>query len=164
MSDPSKRGRSNRINGKQTEKKCEKLLQSWGLVANRVPMSGALKLVGSVTPGLEDKLAGDLKVTINGEQYLIESKRKQNSNTWYKLAENGIVHIEGFCYLLRQDIMHYLVNGGKFEPDVHIKDKGFKALHSFFEQDNADIVTVWQPWHDYLFFLSEATYKKIVGE
>lgn len=164
LTDASKRGKANKRNGRAAEKGCEKLLQGWGLQAHRVPMSGALKLIGSVTPGLEDKLSGDLRVTINGTEYTIESKRKQNANSLYKLAEHGLIHIEGFCYMMRQDLMQYIVSGGRLTTDHIMPDKGFGYLHKFFDQDGSDIVTVWRPWHDYLFFITEDAYKKIIGE
>ena len=126
-------------------------------------MSGALKLVGK-SAGFGDDLSGDLRVTINDIDYRIESKRKQNADTVYKLAEEGLVHIKGFCYLLREEVMRGLLNGVDLAVDKEVEDKGFGYLHKFFDQDDSDIVTIWRPWHNYLFFLTESTYQKIIGE
>ena len=162
--DASKRGKANKRNGRIAEKSIEKLLQSWGLDVKRVPMSGALKAVGMVA-GLEDKLAGDLRLTINDEVYRIESKRKVDSNSWYKMAAQGIIHIDGFCYLLEQDTAKLLL-GGQLQcgADIVFEDKGFKTLHKFFDQDNAHIVIVSRPHHELLFFFTEETFYKLRGD
>ena len=81
-----------------------------------------------------------------------------------KKAEDGIIHIKGFAYLLRQDLFHALVNGVKLEIANTVEDKGFKIVHTYFDQDNSDIVVISRPYCGRLFYLKEKTYEKIIGK
>ena len=129
-------------------------------------MSGALKSANIIKALANDemveKMRGDIKVEINGNKFTVESKRNVNSDAWYKKAEEGIIHIDGFAYLLRQDLFHALVNGVKLDVVNTIPDKGFKIVHSYFNQDNSDIVVISRPYCDRLFYLKEETYEKII--
>lgn len=139
----SKIGRSARIAGKRAERELEKLLISWGLNAKRVAMSGALKATGLV--GGDDLYAGDLKLTINGKRYNIESKRHQAVEPYYKLPP---IIIKDFCILLTQDQLYAHMLGSNIKLET-IEDKRFKRIHSYFEQDDSDIVAMkinYRPW------------------
>ena len=91
QSSASKRGKSNRRNGRVAERELVKWLEKHGLEANLVPMSGALKSANIIKALANDemveKMRGDIKLTINGETYTVESKRNVNSDSWYKKAE-----------------------------------------------------------------------------
>lgn len=161
----SKRGKSNRRNGRNAERELVAWFEKIGLTSNLVPMSGALKSANIIKALANDemveKMRGDIKVEINGVKYTVESKRNVNSDSWYKKAEDGIVHIKGFAYLMRQDLFHAFVNGVDIPVASEVEDKGFKIIHTYFDQDNSDIVVISRPYCDRLFYLKEKTYEKI---
>lgn len=165
QSSASKRGKSNRRNGRVAERELVKWLEKRGLEANLVPMSGALKSANIIKALANDemveKMRGDIKLTINGETYTVESKRNVNSDTWYKKAEKGIVHINTLAYLMREDLFMATVNGVDLPVSEVIEDKGFKKIHEYFEQDDSDIVVISRPYCHRLFFVKEKTYEKI---
>lgn len=158
----SKRGKSNRRNGRNAERELVAWLEKIGVEANLVPMSGALKSANIIKALANDemveKMRGDIKVQIKGNTYTIESKRNVNSDSWYKKAEQGVIYIKDFAYLLRQDLFHAFVNGIELEIADEVDDKGFKIVHSYFEQDNSDIVVISRPYCDRLFFIKEQVY------
>ena len=160
----SKRGKSNRRNGRNAERELVAWLEKIGVEANLVPMSGALKSANIIKALANDemveKMRGDIKVQIKGNTYTIESKRNVNSDSWYKKAEQGVIYIKGFAYLLRQDLFHAFVNDVELEIADEVDDKGFKIVHSYFEQDNSDIVVISRPYCDRLFFIKEQVYVK----
>ena len=161
----SKRGKSNRRNGRNAERELVAWFEKIGLTSNLVPMSGALKSANIIKALANDemveKMRGDIKVEINGVKYTVESKRNVNSDSWYKKAEDGIVHIKGFAYLMRQDLFHAFVNGVDVPVSSEVDDKGFKIIHTYFNQDNSDIVVISRPYCDRLFYLKEKTYENI---
>lgn len=160
----SKRGKSNRRNGRNAERELVAWLEKIGVEANLVPMSGALKSANIIKALANDemveKMRGDIKIQIKGNTYTIESKRNVNSDSWYKKAEQGVIYIKGFAYLLRQDLFHAFVNDIELEIVDEVDDKGFKIVHSYFEQDNSDIVVISRPYCDRLFFIKEQVYVK----
>lgn len=161
----SKRGKSNRRNGRNAERELVAWFEKIRLTSNLVPMSGALKSANIIKALANDemveKMRGDIKVEINGVKYTVESKRNVNSDSWYKKAEDGIVHIKGFAYLMRQDLFHAFVNGVDIPVASEVEDKGFKIIHTYFDQDNSDIVVISRPYCDRLFYLKEKAYEKI---
>ncbi|KGF47569.1 hypothetical protein HMPREF0872_04025 [Veillonella montpellierensis DNF00314] len=165
QSNASKRGKSNRRNGRNAERQLVKWLEKIGLEANLVPMSGALKsnniIAALASDEMVNKMRGDIKVTIHGITYTIESKRNTSSNSWYKKAEQGVLHINGFAYLLRQDLFQALINGVDIPVSAYATDKGFKIVHTYFNQDNSDIVAISRPYCDYLFFVKEKVYEEL---
>lgn len=168
QSTASKRGRSNRRNGRQAERELAKWLNNNGVEANIVPMSGALKDTNVIKALANDemieKMRGDIKVTIGGNVYTTESKRDIHTDSLYKKAEVGIIHIQGFAYLLRQDLFLALINGVDVEVAKEVEDKGFKKIHGYFNQDDSDIVVISRPYCDRLFFLREHVYGRIRGK
>lgn len=165
QSSASKRGRSNRINGRKAERDIVKWLEKIGIDSNLVPMSGALKSANVIAALANDemveKMRGDIKVTINGNTYTVESKRNIHSDSWYKKAEEGVIHIKGFAYLLRQDLFEGLTLGVNLQIAKEVEDKGFKLVHNYFNQDNSDIVVISRPYCNYLFFVREGVYDEI---
>ena len=162
ISDASKRGRSNRRNGRRAEREIENLLKDLGLDAARTPLSGALK-TGHLIPQLKDHISGDIRIQYKDKELVVECKRNIHSDSWYKLLDDGVVHIDNFCYGLRKELFEYLVNGVLDVTPEHIPDNKFKMLHKYFNQDDSDIVVVTRPYHDPLFFLKEDTYKLFGG-
>lgn len=162
ISDAHKRGKSNRRNGRRAEREVENMLKDMGLNASRTPLSGALK-TGHLIPQLKDHVSGDIRIQYGGKELIVECKRNIHSDSWYKLLETGVVHIDGFCYGLRKEVFEYLLNGLlEIEPEV-LPDTKFKLLHKYFDQDDSDIVVVTRPYREPLFFLKEDTYKLFGG-
>lgn len=77
QSSASKRGKSNRRNGRQAERDLVKWLEKNGMTATLVPMSGALKSTNVINALANDemieKMRGDIKLTINNNTYTIAS-------------------------------------------------------------------------------------------
>lgn len=162
ISDAHKRGKSNRRNGRRAEREVENMLKDMGLNASRTPLSGALK-TGHLIPQLKDHVSGDIRIQYKDKELIVECKRNIRSDSWYKLLETGVVHIDGFCYGLRKEVFEYLLNGLlEIEPEV-LPDTKFKLLHKYFDQDDSDIVVVTRPYREPLFFLKEDTYKLFGG-
>lgn len=77
-SEASKRGKRAKRKGYAGENEIVKLLQKYGIEAERVPLSGALK----------GKLSGDINCTIKGQEKKIESKRRKDGfKQLYKYLE-----------------------------------------------------------------------------
>lgn len=162
VSNASKRGRANRRNGRKAEREIENILNDMGLEASRTPLSGALKSSG-LLPFFKSKLSGDIRIKYKEKELIVECKRNIHSDAWYKLLDSGVVHIKGFCYGLRKDLFEYLVNEINVDKIIEVEDTRFKKLHSYFDQDNSQIVVVTKPYHEPLFFLTEDTYKLFRG-
>lgn len=164
QSTASKRGKANRRNGRNAERELVKWFEKNSIESNLVPMSGALKSANIIAALANDemveKMRGDIKVVLNGETYTVESKRDVNTDSLYKKAESGVLHIKDFCYMLRQDLFLALVNGADLEH-IDVDDKGFKKIHGYFSQDNADIVVISRPYCDRLFFVTEELWSKL---
>lgn len=74
----SKRGKKSKRKGYTGEREIVQLLNKYGIKAERVPLSGALK----------GKLSGDIDCTIKGESKKIESKRRKDGfKELYKFIE-----------------------------------------------------------------------------
>ena len=78
-SEASKRGKKSKRKGYTGEREIVQLLNKYGIKAERVPLSGALK---------SEKMKGDIDCTINGELKKIESKRRKDGfRELYKFIE-----------------------------------------------------------------------------
>lgn len=160
--DPVKRGRSNRRNGRRAEKEVLKFLQKIGLDAAQVPMSGSLKATGML-PQLVDKMAGDITLTVGEHSLRVECKRNQNNNRWFDLADKGVC-IDGFCYILNEEMFTNFLHGNVHVGDFEVmKDTGFKQVHKYFEQDNSDLVVVTKPYVRPIYFISMLAVDKLGG-
>lgn len=77
-SEASKRGKSAKRKGYSGEREVVQLLEKFGIEAERVPLSGALK----------GRLSGDVDCTIKGENKKIEVKRRKDGfKELYKFIE-----------------------------------------------------------------------------
>jgi len=133
QTEKSKQGKRNKYNSYKSEKSIVKKYQKWGFEAERVPLSGALK--GS--------LSGDVKVYINGKWRIHEDKKRSNVESLYERTDNQTIMYENFCIMMSEDTFQGLLLG--IVPDVTpMEDKKTKTLHKFFDQDNADIVSIRQ--------------------
>lgn len=158
-----KRGRANKSTGYQSEKKLEKLLQSWGLNCERVIGSGALAKISKGK--LASQLAGDLRLAIQKKAYKIENKRRQSFKKWRELAEGyGGLIIGKFCVIVNQEAFRLLLCE-KIVPNpnamLSLPDENMKWLHDFFEQDNADIVSLDERRKKFVFAIRMGVWKKL---
>ena len=71
---------------------------------------------------------------------------------------------------MTQDTFANILTSNNWSLDFTVlEDTGNKALHDFFEQDNADIVTIISPddnsnrYLDFLFCIKENIFKKMIG-
>lgn len=157
-----KRGKANRRNGKRAEREIELLLQKMGLDAVRVPMSGALKAV-NLLPVLQDRMAGDITVTVGDKELRVECKRNVSATRWFTLAEKGL-YIEGFCYLFSETLFRDLLYGNVHVGDFPVTpDKRFKQVHKYFNQDDSDIVVVTKPYAKPIFFVKKCAVDVLNG-
>lgn len=153
----SRTGKSARLAGKRAERELEKLLLSWGLNVSRVAMSGALK--ESCLVGDKRMYQGDLKLTVGGKTYDIESKRHANLKPYY---ERDLQYIEGFCYLLSEENLYkYLC--GEVASFLTKPDKRLKKLHNFFNQDDSHIVAMKVNYKPWLFAVREDVWEELKG-
>ena len=125
-----------------------KKLQSYGYQCERVPLSGALG--GS--------LSNDLHLTIDGQMYGIENKRRTQFNRLYSL---GTTYIKGFCYVIPEKTFVAMLLSKELNIESEVDDKSFKYLHDFFEQDSSDIVTCQVKNRDYIFCVPKKILDKI---
>lgn len=149
-SDKYKIGKANKRNGRIAENDLYKLLNSWGLECEKIPASGAIKSSHRIGDDLI-QLKADLRIKYNDKHWLIEVKRRENSTSFYKLVDRaGAVLIPDFCYIMSQKVFQAMTLGIRPVID-EIPDKGFVALHKFFNQDNADIVAIKKPYCEWVF-------------
>jgi hypothetical protein len=153
-SDPSKRGKANRKAGKRAEKSLEALFKSWSIPCSRVPMSGALK--GTQLVGVPDDIfSGDLRIIINDKPRRIESKSRSNFDKFYKMTEGGVIRYEDSYFLMPEKDFSILLSCGKLGEYQIIHKEPTKALHSFFNQDNSDIVALKMNYLPWIFAVKE---------
>lgn len=167
-------GKKNRSTGYYTEKKLLKLFTDWNIPISQTVASGRLK---NVTNKVKQKylFSGDFYCDslIKGKRLKIENKKRVYSifKRYYALTDNQICHIENLCYLVNQDTLKRIIDNQELVDEiVSIEDKQFKVLHSFFEQDNADIVSMISPYEDsnrymnFIFGIKENVFKKLLKE
>lgn len=146
---------NNKRKGYNAEVKLKDLFTKWDLKCWRIPGSGAWKNRG-------EDLDSDLRVVIYDEARKVEVKRRGQFKRFYNLTNGKTVIIEGFCVLVPQDTLYGMLEAGQ-KPGVvvTIPDKQFKVLHSYFEQDNADMVAMVSPYKPFVFALSLPLWKEL---
>lgn len=169
-----KQGKANRNSGRYAEDKLLKLFQSWNIPLEKTVASGQLKSVTNKVKTQKYLFSGDFYTTglIKGTRLKIENKKRQYTDfrKFYMLSDYDICHIKGFCYLVSQKELEAILNRENKQKVIEIDDKQFKGLHNFFEQDNADIVTLISPnnkgtrYLDFIFCFKETTYKKLIEQ
>lgn len=144
------------------------MFNEYGISIEKTFASGSKK---ELAKEFGDKFSGDFNIQglVNGN-IKIENKKKLYKvfKRFYDLTSKGICHIKGFCYLIPQvtfkDIM---LNNGK-HGHYDVEDDKFVTLHNFFNQDNADMVTLISPrtdsnrYLDFIFCVSEDLYDKLI--
>lgn len=169
-----KQGKTNRNTGRYCENKLFKLFKEWGIPIEKTVASGQLKEVANRLKNQKYLFSGDFYTTglIKGSRLKIETKKRDYSvfRKYYLLCDLDICHIKGFCYLVSQKELKAILNKENKQKVIEIDDKLNKGLHNFFEQDNADIVTLITPnsngtrYLDFIFCFKENTYKKLIEQ
>lgn len=162
-------GRSNKRRGKKSEQKLLLHLQRHNFQARIIDGSGAYKKV-------REGADSDLRVTVYGRERKIENKKRQSFDRIRKLiGEDKILYIEGFCYVMDENIFYKLVRfktnrinttiecGAENSFSIRVvSDRNYGELHKFFEQDYADMVTLDESYKDFMFCLQPDFFNEIV--
>jgi hypothetical protein len=130
-----KRGKRNKSTGYRSEKYMLEKYTKWGIKAEKQPGSGKFK--GS--------LGSDIKVTLLGKERLHEDKTRKNATGKFKKVKNTAIMYEDFCILMNELDFEIMVRQGKLPEYIMLPDKGTKGIHDFFNQDNAEIVSIRLP-------------------
>ena len=172
-------GRSNKRRGKASEQKLLLHFQRQGLEARIIDGSGAYKKS-------REGADSDLRVTVFGSERKVENKKRQTFDRIRKLiGEKKILYITGFCYVMDENIFYDLVkNNGQLGNDYSIyiaevpkcvtagtniygvrevSDRDYGWLHHFFDQDYADIVSLDESYHDFMFALQPKFFEEIIS-
>lgn len=167
-------GKKNRTTGYYAEKKLLKLFNDWNIPISQTVASGRLK---NITNKVKQKylFTGDFYTDnlIKGQRLKIENKKRTYNifKRYYALTNNQICHIDNFCYLINQDTLKRIIDNQELvEEIINIDNKQCKMLHTFFEQDNADIVSMISPSEDsnrymnFIFAIKENVFIKLLKE
>lgn len=169
-----KQGKTNRNTGRYAENKLLALFKEWDIPIEKTVASGQLKSVTNRVKNQKYLFSGDFYTTelIKGIRVKIENKKRQYSEfrKFYMLTDYDICHIKGFCYLVSQAELKRILDKENEQKVIEIEDKKFTGLHNFFNQDNADIVTLIAPndkgtrYLDFIFCFKENIYKKLIEQ
>lgn len=138
----SRRAKNNKSNGNRSESSLVKKLNKWGIEAMKTPKSGTFK--DFTFGGQTFVLSGDIIAFILKKIRKIENKyRKTDNEKFYNLsAEDIAVIIEGFCVLMNEKLFYTLIVDGEVPKTIVIPNKEFVTLANYFNQDNADIISL----------------------
>ena len=136
--------------------------------------SGQLKSIADIIDTQKELFISDFYSDdiVKGQTIRIENKKRQYKvfKKYYEKCDKTIVYIKEFCYIMTQDTFANILTSNNWSLDFTVlEDTGNKALHDFFEQDNADIVTIISPddnsnrYLDFLFCIKENIFKKMIG-
>lgn len=164
-------GKRSRNTGRYAEKKLLKLFQKWNLNVKQTISSGSLKkqVIDKIQD--PDMFVGDLIVTIQGKQLRVENKLRQYKvfKKYYENTENNVILIPNLCYIISENQLYNILTGEQTEITIKkMQDNKHKILRSFFQQDNADIVSIISPqitsrrYYPFLFCITIQTYKKLL--
>ena len=151
MSPAQLQGRRNKRRGYTTEKQLEKFLNTWGIPAERVTMSGALKRVrhddlrGDVNIKLGDKLIRvEVKSRVKLPRYVTNLSKDRDTHEVKKLPrEERVIKVQDLCYILDQDQFLELLHVGTLpRKGVTIGASKCSALVDWFKQDDSQIVAM----------------------
>ena len=151
MSPKQLTGRRNKHRGYTTEKQLEKFLNSCGIPAERVMMSGALKgikhddLHGDVNIKLGDKLVRvEVKSRVKLPRYVTNLYKDRDTHEVKKLPrEDRVIKVQDLCYILDQDQFLELMHIGTLpRKGATIGASRCGALEEWFKQDDSQIVAM----------------------
>ena len=134
-------GRRNKRRGYTTEKELERFLNSNGIPADRVSMSGRMKFLKI------DKLKGDVNIKLGDKLVRIEVKSRQKLPAYVVGMRHGkpwiVKEIEHLCYILtEEEFLTMCIDGSLPLRTPHINSARCKQLVDWFKQDDADIVAM----------------------
>lgn len=160
MTQIQRRGRNNKHRGYTTEKQLEKFLQSNGIPAERVRMSGALKDIGI------EKLRGDVLISLGNTSIRVEVKSRQKLPAYVVNIRHGkpwvVKEIEHLCYILTEnEFLTMCIDGSLPLCTPRISAAKCKQLEDWFKQDEADIVAMKEYGKRHFYF---AVKHKIVNK
>lgn len=142
------RGRANKRAGKSSEKKLLRHLIKAGLNARLVAGSGAYKR-------FKKDADADLRIDFFGVEKKIENKKRKDFSKIRSMVEQSALKIKNCCYVItEQQFVELFKDGTLPKKFLLVPDKGFAYLHRFFEQDNADIVSLDEAYKDFIFCLN----------
>ena len=125
-------------------------------------------------------------MTILGKERKVENKKYTSKVSALAkirklIGESGILYITGFCYIMDENVFYDVVKNKlniavnardevlavrcEGENTHHIKevsDRDYGWLHTFFEQDYADIVSLDENYRDFLFAIQPKFFEEIV--
>ena len=165
-----KQGKRNRNTGRYAEKLFQKWCYDNNIKATATVMSGKHKELADKVDTKKYMFSGDFHIEgLTKERLKVEVKKRQLDLThkYYAATKcNDVVHIKGFCYVVSADCLIAMTQGRKDFNVVQIEDTKHALLHSFFNQDNADIVAMISQgdtnrYLDFVFAIQENVYKKI---
>lgn len=168
-----KQGKRNRNTGRYAEKLFQKWCDEHNLKATATVMSGKHKELANTVGTKKYLFSGDFHIeNLTKERLKVEVKKRQFDlvRKYYAATKFGdVVHIKGFCYVLSADNLIAITQGRTNFNEVQIEDTKHALLHSFFEQDNADIVAIISQgennrYLDFVFAIQENVYKKMMKQ
>jgi len=165
-------GIANKRKGKKSEQKLLLHFQRQDLEARIIEGSGAYKKA-------RKDADSDLRVVIKGKERKVENKKRQGFGRLRQLLEKfPILRIKGFCYIMTETLFYELLKAKAIIPTsravIYRMDKSYKRkihsvadhqfgwLHKFFEQDNADIVSLDESYKEFIFCITEPLFEEIV--
>lgn len=168
-------GKRNRNTGRYAEQKLLKLFQSWNINIHQTIASGSLKQVTNrLSKQDKDLFISDFYTEdlLKGEVIRIENKKRQYKvfKKYYEKTGDKPLIIKDFCMIVNQTEFKNMLDGKFNQPYEVIEDKNNKLLHGFFNQDNAQIVSLISPndnssrYKDFLFCIDNKIINKLIKE
>lgn len=156
-SEASKRGKRNRQSGKRAEKELFDWMEKQGFDVRRVALSGAL--AGKNLVGGAKSYDGDLHWNIFDEEHIIESKYGMQAEFIYKNT-SGLLPCFIGEYAAAFDVYDLFMWLSGKEAILNMVPDTNKALHTFFEQDNSDVVVCKLPNKERIFLVKKEVYDR----
>lgn len=157
-------GRRNKQRGYTTEKQLERFLNSNGIPAERVSMSGRMKFLKI------DKLKGDVNIKFGEKLIRVEVKSRQKLPSYVVGMRHNkpwnVKEIEHLCYILTEDEFISLCKDGVL-PENRLKINAARCgtLINWFKQDDSDIVAMKEYGKRHFYFAVKfKTANKIGGK
>lgn len=164
-------GKRNRNTGRYAELKLKKLFDKWNIKIEQTISSGSLKsVVGKVKEKYKFKSDFYTSDLVKGKRLRIENKKRmyKEFKRYYELTDNQICIIGDKYILISQNIFEQiLIKNNNNHCEITVEDKKFKGLDNYFNQDNADIVTLISPsetgrYLDFIFCLKTKVYLELL--
>ncbi len=167
-----KQGKTNRNTGRYAEKLFQKWCESRGIMVSATVMSGKHKELANQVTSKKYMFSGDFHIEgLTSKRLKVEVKKRQLAllQKYYAATKFGdVCHIQGFCFVVSGEMFTEIVCRHKDFNYVPIDDIKHALLHSFFDQDNADIVAMiakdGSRYLDFVFAIKENVFHKLLKE